>query len=123
MGIYWLNGLRKNATNMKRIEVNTPSGMVLVEVISINHRPIMIGDYVLRKEVYDNLGPDGKYDYKGFRTKALFDRMDNKVGRSYSSNYREVWAIGQKDEKILENCVSITFTDQKLNDYYGVNKK
>jgi hypothetical protein len=108
---------------MKRIQVNTPnSGMRLAEVVAVNNRPIMIGDYVLRKEVYEKLGPDGKYEYNGSRTKVLFDRMDNKVSRSYSSKYTESCAIGQRNEKIVENCVVIRFVDEKFNDYYGVNK-
>jgi len=108
---------------MKKIEVNTPnSGIRLFEVVAIENRPIMAGDYVIRKEVYEKLGPDGKYEYNGSRTKVLFDRMDNKVSRVYSSNYTESWAIGQQDEKILENCVAIRFVDERLNDYYGVNK-
>ena len=48
--------------------------------------------------------------------------MDNRVGRSYSSDYTDSWAIGQRNEKIVENCVAIRFVDERLNDYYGVNK-
>ncbi len=85
---------------MKRIEVMTPnSGMRLAEVVVIENRPIMVGDYVLRKEVWNTLGSDGRYKYGEYRSKALFDRMDNRVGRSYSSNYTDSWAIGQKTKR------------------------
>lgn len=107
---------------MKKIEVNTPnSGMRLFEVVAIYNRPIMNGDYVLRKEVFETLGPDGRYVYGGSHIKALFCQMDNRVTRYYP-DYRNVWAIGQKNEKILENCVAIRFVDERLNEYYGVNK-
>jgi len=108
---------------MKRIEVMTPnSGMKLAEVVAVENRPIMAGDYVLRKEVWNTLGSDGRYKYDEYRSKAHFDRMDNRVGRSYFSNYADSWAIGQRNEKIVENCVAIRFVDERLNDYYGVNK-
>ena len=108
---------------MKRIEVNTPnSGMRLTEVVAIENRPIMAGDYVLLKKVYESLGSDGRYKYDEYRSKALFNRLDNKVGRSYSSNYTDSFAIGQRNEKIVENCVAIRFVDERLNDYYVVNK-
>lgn len=107
---------------MKRIEVSTPSsGMRLVEVFAIENRPLMVGDYVLRKDVWETLGSDGRYVYGESRSKALFDRMDNKVKKMYS-NYSNVCAIGQSNEKILENCVAIRFVDERLNEYYGVNK-
>jgi len=106
---------------MKRIEVVTPHQKIrLVEIISIETRPIMAGDYVLRKEVWTSLGPDGRYKYGDHYCKALFDRRDNQVTRSYSSNYKEYWAIGQKNEKILENCVAIKFVDDRLNEYYSI---
>jgi hypothetical protein len=108
---------------MKRIEVNTPNSvMQLFEVVAIENRPIMVGDYVLRKEVWSTLGSDGRYKYGEYRSKAHFDRMDNRVGRLYSSNYTDSWSIGQRNEKIVENCVAIRFVDERLNDYYGVNK-
>jgi hypothetical protein len=101
----------------------TPNSVMrLAEVVVIENRPI-IGDYVLRKEVWNTLGSDGRYKYGEYRSKALFDRMDNRVGRSYSSNYTDSWAIGQKNEKIIENCVAIRFVDERLNDYYGVNER
>lgn len=107
---------------MKRIETNTPnSGMRLFEVVAIENRPIMLGDYVLHKEVWNTLGSDGRYKYGESRIKALFDRMDNRVKKMYS-NYSNVCAIGQSNEKILENCVAIKFVDERLNEYYGVNK-
>jgi hypothetical protein len=108
---------------MKKLEVMTPySGMQLFEVVAIENRPIMAGDYVLRKEVWNTLGSDGRYKYGAYRSKAHFVRMDNRVGKSYFSNYTDSWAIGQKNEKIVENCVAIRFVDEKMNDYYGVNK-
>ena len=108
---------------MKRIEVMTPnSGMRLVEVVAIENRPIMSGDYVLLKKVYESLDSDGRYKYGEYRSKVHFDRMDNRVGRSYFSNYTDSWAIGQRNEKIVENCVAIRFVDERLNDYYGLNK-
>jgi hypothetical protein len=108
---------------MKRIEVMVPnSGMRLAEVVAIKNRPIMAGDYVLLKKVYESLDSDGRYKYGEYRSKAHFDRMDNRVGKSYSSNYTDSCAIGQKNEKIIENCVAIRFIDERLNDYYGVNK-
>ncbi len=106
---------------MKRIEVYMPACR-LVEVVAIESRPIMAGDYVLRKEVWNTLGSDGRYEYGESRCKAHFDRMDNRVGRSYSSDYTDSWAIGKKNEKIIENCVAIRFVDERINDYYGVNK-
>lgn len=107
---------------MKRIEVYTPnSGMRLAEVVAIDNRPIMAGDYVLLKQVWETLGADGRYVYGESRIKSLFDRMDNRVKKMYS-NYSNVCAIGQSNEKILENCVAIRFVDERLNEYYGVNK-
>jgi hypothetical protein len=103
---------------MKRIDVFTTSGMQLAEVVAIDNRPIMVGDYVLRKEVWETLGPDGRYEYEKSRNKALFDRLDNKVERYYSDY--QAWAIGQRNEKIQENCIAIRFIDEKLNKYYGV---
>lgn len=106
---------------MKRIEVYTPnSGMRLAEVVAIESRPIMAGDYVLLKQVWETLGSDGRYVYDGFPSKALFDRMDNRVARYYSE-YKTAWAIGQPGEKIFENCVAIRFVDERLNEYYGTN--
>ncbi len=106
---------------MKRIEVYMPASR-LVEVVAIENRPIMAGDYVIRKEVWNTLGSDGRYEYGESRCSAGFDRMDNRVGRSYSSDYIDSWAIGQKNENIIENCVAIRFVDERINDYYGVNK-
>ena len=44
---------------MKRIEVMAPnSEMRLAEVVAIKNRPIMAGDYVLLKKVYESLDSD-----------------------------------------------------------------
>jgi hypothetical protein len=79
----------------------------------------MVGDYVLRKDVWMTLDYDGRYEYKKNRIKAIFDRMDNRVKRSYPK-FIEVSAIGQTDEKIIDNCIIIRFIDEKLNNYYGI---
>ena len=76
----------------------------------------MIGDLVILKSVAETLDDNGYYEYNGLKSRCHIYRMDNTVSRyrmdntvsrRKGANEYETWAIGQKGNDIIKNCIPI----------------